>query len=233
MRDAEKKWDGKIGRVAHALKPNQTFGFSKKKGKKTQHLKADSYLFVIQILQRFFAGALPDLHLPRLGDVGLPVDDGPLAPAPARVQVERLVVRGAFHGAEHAAEFLPRPGGAFGAHAPEEGWHIPGSRHAVSGWSPAGWEKGRWRWRWKWRWRWRGWEPGVVPAWVAAAFRSAGGSTYSAKEKLRNAAEKKVKEKKKKTSHSSIWECGRSRRSLPLGANSLELLTHEFQRDCS
>lgn len=101
----------------------------------------DSYLFVIQILQRFFASALPDLHLPRLGDVGLPVDDSPLTPAPARrqrVQVERLVVRGAFHRAEHAAEFLSRPGGAVGAHALEEGWHFPGGRHALSGWSLGG-----------------------------------------------------------------------------------------------
>lgn len=100
-----------------------------------------SYLVVIQILQRFFASALPDLHLPRLGDVGLPVDDSPLTAAPARrqrVQVERLVVRGAVHRAEHAAEFLPRPGGAVGAHALEEGWHFPGGRHAFSGWSLVG-----------------------------------------------------------------------------------------------
>lgn len=130
---------GKNDRVAHVL--NQIRFSVLRKKKKTQHLNTDSYLFVIQILQRFFASALPDLHLPRLGDVGLPVDDSPLTPAPARrqrVQVERLVVRGAFHRAEHAAEFLPRPGGAVGAHALEEGWHFLGGRHALSGWSLGG-----------------------------------------------------------------------------------------------
>lgn len=136
-----------------------------------------SYLVVIQILQRFFASALPDLHLPRLGDVGLPVDDSPLTPAPARrqrVQVERLVVRGAVHRAEHAAEFLPRPGGAVGAHALEEGWHFPGGRHAFSGWSLVG-----------------GGKPGVqlllliVSACAAAAFRSSGGRTTAQKESSR------------------------------------------------
>lgn len=104
-------------------------------------MKTDCYLFIVQILQRFLPAALPDLHLPRLGDVGLPVDDSPLTPAPTRwqrVKVERLVIRGAFHRAEHAAEFLPRPGGAVGAHVLEEGWYFPGGRHALSGWSVGG-----------------------------------------------------------------------------------------------
>lgn len=104
-------------------------GMQKKK-KKIQ----TSYPFIIQILQRFLPRALPDLHLPRLGDVGLPVDDSPVAPAPARrqrVKVQCLAVRRAFHRAEHATEFLPRPSGAVGAHALEEGWHFPGTRHAL------------------------------------------------------------------------------------------------------
>lgn len=147
-------------------------------------MNTDSYLFVIQILQRLFASALPDLHLPRLGDVGLSLDDSPVAPAPARgqrVQVERLVVRGAFHRAEHAAEFLPRPGGAVGAHALEEGWHFPGGRHCLGGRGFGG-----------------GGEPGVqllllhvsVCA-AAAAFRSAGESTTAQKEKSSTSAAKK------------------------------------------
>lgn len=104
-------------------------------------MKTDCYLFIVQILQCFLPAALPDLHLPRLGDVGLPVDDSPLTPAPTRwqhVQVERLVIGGAFHRAEHAAEFLPRPGGAVGAHVLEEAWYFPGGRHALSGWSVGG-----------------------------------------------------------------------------------------------
>lgn len=129
--------DGKKKIAALLIKQIRFSVLQKKKHekkKKPQDLNTDSYLFVIQILQRLFASALPDLHLPRLGDVGLPLDDSPLTPAPARrqrVQVQRLVVRGAFHRAEHAAEFLPRPGGAVGAHALEEGWHFPGGRHAL------------------------------------------------------------------------------------------------------
>lgn len=96
-----------------------------------------NYPFVIQVLQRFFPCALPDLHLPGLGDVGLPVDDSAVTPAPARrerIKVQRLAVRGAFHRAEDATEFLPGPGGAVGAHALEEGWHFPGGRHALRAW---------------------------------------------------------------------------------------------------
>lgn len=96
-----------------------------------------NYPFVIQVLQRFFPCALPNLHLPRLGDVGLPVDDSAVTPAPARrerIKVQRLAVRGAFHRAEDATEFLPGPGGAVGAHALEEGWHFPGGRHALRAW---------------------------------------------------------------------------------------------------
>lgn len=92
-----------------------------------------NYPFVIQVLQRLFPGALPNLHLPRLRDVGLPVDDSVVTPAPARrerIKVQRLAVRGAFHRAEDATEFLPRPGWAVGAHALEESWHFPGGRHA-------------------------------------------------------------------------------------------------------
>lgn len=105
-----------------------------------------NYPFIIQVLQGFLPGALPDLHLPRLRDVGLPVDDRPLAAAPGarrqRAKVQRLAVRGgALHGAEHAAELLPGPGGAVGAHAPEEGWHIPGGRHACSLWQVGGGEE--------------------------------------------------------------------------------------------
>lgn len=95
--------------------------------------KRETYPFIIQVLQSLLARALPDLHLPRLGDVGLPVDDSPVALAPARrqrVKVQRLAVPGALHRAEHATEFLPGPGGAVGAHALEEGWHFPGGRHA-------------------------------------------------------------------------------------------------------
>lgn len=47
-------------------------------------MKTDCYLFIVQILQRFLPATLPDLHLPRLGDVGLPVDDSPLTSAPTR-----------------------------------------------------------------------------------------------------------------------------------------------------
>lgn len=131
-------------------------------------MKTDCYLFIVQILQRFLPAALPDLHLPRLGDVGLPVDDSPLTPAPTRwqrVKVERLVIRGAFYRAEHAAEFLPRPGGAVGAHVLEEGWHFPGGRHALSGWSVGGKKHGV--------------QPLllIVSACAAAAFQSAGGRT--------------------------------------------------------
>lgn len=114
----------------------------KKKGELTikinegeKHAKSmKNYPFVIQVLQRFFPCALPNLHLPRLGDVGLPVDDSAVTPAPARrerIKVQRLAVRGAFHRAEDATEFLPGPGGAVGAHALEEGWHFPGGRHAL------------------------------------------------------------------------------------------------------
>lgn len=137
-------------------------------------MKIDCYL-IVQILQRFLPAALPDLHLPRLGDVGLPVDDSPLTPAPTRwqrVKVERLVIRGAFHRAEHAAEFLPRPGGAVGAHVLEEGWYFPGGRHALSGWSVGG-------------------KNGVQPlllivsACAAAAFQSAGGRTTAQRKSSR------------------------------------------------
>lgn len=96
--------------------------------------KGGNYPFIVQVLQSFFPRALPDLHLPRLGDVGLPVNDSPVTLAPARrqsVKVQRLAVRGALHRAEHATEFLPGPGRAVGAHAFEEGWYFPGGRHAL------------------------------------------------------------------------------------------------------
>lgn len=201
----------KIMRVALICKTNQIPGLKKTK---THNLKADSYLFIIQILQRFFPSALPDLHLPRLGDVGLPVDDSPLTPAPTRwqrVKVERLVVRGAFHWAEHAAEFLPRPGGAVGAHALEEGWYFPGGRHALSGWSV-------------------GKKRSSAPTSYCIGLCSRRLSErrwthYNATEKLTNAA--------KTVTLSSIWWYGHSLQSLLLQANSLELLTHEFKWACS
>lgn len=98
-------------------------------------VKEENHPFIIQVLQSFLPGALSYLHLPRLGDVGLPVNDSPLTPSPARrerIKVQRLAVRGAFHRAEHATEFLPRPGGAVRAHVLEEGWDVPGGRHACS-----------------------------------------------------------------------------------------------------
>ena len=108
----------------------------KKREKRVENRKTrkkPNHPFIVQVLQSFFPGAQPDLHLPRLGDVGLPVNDAPVAPAPAhgeRVKVQRLAVGGALHRAEHATELLPRPGGAVGAHALEEGWYFPAGRHA-------------------------------------------------------------------------------------------------------
>lgn len=92
----------------------------------------ENYPFIIEILQSLFPCALPYLYLPRLGDVGLSVNDSPVTPAPARrecIKVQRLAVRGTFHWTEHATEFLPGPGRALGAHPLKESWHFPGGRH--------------------------------------------------------------------------------------------------------
>lgn len=83
---------------------------------------------LVQVLQRLFARALPDLHLPGLADVRLPLDHTPLAAAPctpaARVQAQSRRGPRSVHGAEHAAELLP---GHWGA----EGRHFTGARHAA------------------------------------------------------------------------------------------------------
>lgn len=111
-----------------------SFEYLKAKGGNEGGMHGENYPFVIQVLQRLFPGDLPNLHLSRLRDVGLPVDDSVVTPATARwesIKVKRLAVRGAFHRAEDATEFLPRPGWAVGAHALEESWHFPGGRHAL------------------------------------------------------------------------------------------------------
>lgn len=89
-----------------------------------------NYPPVVQVLERLLAGAFPDLHLPGLGDVALPVDDSAAGGAPSsarrqRVKVQRLRLGGTLHRAEHAAEFLPGPVGAVGTHAVEKRWHFP------------------------------------------------------------------------------------------------------------
>lgn len=92
---------------------------------------------VVEVLQGFLARGPPDLHLParfnrwlpagapalpgvrrlrvraQVGDVPLLSHHLPRAPAHRqRVEVDGLVLRGPFHGAEHATEFLPGLGAA-------------------------------------------------------------------------------------------------------------------------